>query len=59
MSKRALVPNVVHTLTRINPRTLFRERCEFVGDLKLKPKGWRVVPNSRKPAMSGTGAGLA
>ncbi len=45
MSSKALVKNIVTTLYRKNPHTGYIESVEFVGTLKLKPKGWTV----RKP----------
>lgn len=50
MSK-ALVLNVTHKLFRRNKDTGAKETVTFLGTLRLKPKGWRVVPNSRDIAM--------
>lgn len=42
MSRRATT-NQEHTIERKCPRTGFTERIQFIGSLRNKPKGWRVV----------------
>lgn len=42
MGKRALVKDEVHLISRKDPRTGRTERIQFLGDLRLKPTGWRV-----------------
>ena len=39
---RARVKDQVWLIERINSRG-YRERVQFVGSLRLKPKGWRVI----------------
>lgn len=40
----ALVADQVWLIERIKPNHLgFYERCSFVGSLRTKPKGWRVI----------------
>lgn len=34
---------MTHTLWRRCPRTGFRETVEYAGNLKNKPKGWKVA----------------
>jgi hypothetical protein len=51
---RARVKDMVYLIQRRDTG----ERCQFVGDPRLKPKGWRVV-RCLGFAMYGDGSGLA
>ena len=39
----AYVKNIVYLIERKDPRTGHKERIQYLGDLRLKPKGWKVV----------------
>jgi len=43
MSSKATVPNRVYLLSRVNKVTGYTQTVNYVGSLRLKPKGWKVV----------------
>lgn len=42
MGKRAIVKDVVTPIWRVNPKTGYPESVHFEGDLRGKPKGWKI-----------------
>jgi hypothetical protein len=43
MSKKATIRDTVTVIERKNPTTGYVERINFLGSLRNKQKGWRVI----------------